>query len=70
MAPTVSASRSLTGGASPKGSGTPRWMTRTRAGGIGVLRSISWSVYSECVASRVARRMIHRLAQLRSPPCW
>ena len=27
-------------------------------------------LYSEFVTSRVARRMIQRLAQRRTPPCW
>ena len=56
--------------ASPNGSGTPWWTTVTRSGGIGVLRSISLRLYCELVISRPARRMIQRLAQRRSPPCW
>ena len=70
IAPTVSASRSFAGGASPKGSGTPWWITVTRSGGIGVFCLISLRLYSELVASRRARRMIQRLAARRTPPCW
>jgi hypothetical protein len=70
IAPTVSATRSFAADGSPNGSGTPWCTTVTRLGGIGVLRSISPRLYSELVIRRPARRMIQRLAQRRSPPCW
>ena len=70
--PTVraSGSRSRLSSSGPNGSGTPWWTTVTDSGGIGVFAAISERLYSELVISRVARRMIQRLAHRRRPPCW